>query len=174
MNTSARGSHGRELRQPGPVFSARRMELGVAAGFLLLSLVVVVDSIRMGRGWGADGPEAGFYPFYVALLLGAAALSILAREWRRRSEHSFVGAGQLRRVLWVLLPSAAYVALLSFVGIYVASALFLLGFMRVQGKYGWSRALPIGLGVPLALFLLFEIAFRLPLPKGPLESWLGY
>ena len=174
MNTSARGSLGAQPPQPEPVLSARRMELGVAAGFLLLSAVVVADSIRIGRGWGADGPEAGFYPFYVALLLGAAALSIVAREWRSRSELSFVGAGELRRVLWVLLPSAAYVALLSFIGIYVASALFLVGFMRAQGKYGWSRALPIGLGVPLALFLLFELAFGLPLPKGPLESWLGY
>lgn len=174
MNTSARGNLGAQPPPPEPVLSARRMELGVAAGFLLLSVVVAADSIRIGRGWGADGPEAGFYPFYVALLLGAAALSIFAREWRSRSEQSFVRARELRRVLWVLLPSAAYVALLSLIGIYVASALFLVGFMRVQGKYGWSRALPIGLGVPFALFLLFEIGFGLPLPKGPLESWLGY
>jgi hypothetical protein len=172
MNTSARGSVGAE--QPQRLLSARRMELGVAAGFLLLSSVVVADSIRVGRGWGADGPEPGFYPFYVALLLGAAALSVWLREWRSRSEQSFVGASELRRVLWVLLPSAAYVGALSFIGIYVASALFLAGFMRVQGKYGWSRALPIGLGVTLALFFLFERAFGLPLPKGPLENWLGY
>jgi hypothetical protein len=174
MDTSTRGGLGGEHTQPEHGLSARRMELGVAAGFLLLSLVVIADSMRIGRGWGADGPEAGFYPFYVALLLGAAALSILMRNWRSRSQESFVEPSELRRVLWVLLPAAAYVALLSFIGIYVASALFLAGFMRVQGRYGWSRALPIGLGVPLALFLLFEIAFGLPLPKGPLESWLGY
>jgi hypothetical protein len=172
METSA--GLGGEKTQPERGLSARRMELGVASGFLLLSLIVIADSIRIGRGWGADGPEAGFYPFYVALLLGAAALSILVREWRNASQQSFVQPRELRRVLWVLLPSAAYVALLPFSGIYVASALFLVGFMRVQGKYGWSRALPIGLGVPLALFCLFEIAFGLPLPKGPLESWLGY
>ena len=174
MDTSARGSLGGEPPQRARVLSARGMELGVAVGLLLLSLVVVADSIRIGRGWGADGPEAGLYPFYVALLLGAAALSILVREWRSRSEQSFVGASELRRVLWVLLPSMASVGALSFVGIYLASALFLVGFMRMQGKYGWSRALPIGLGVPLALFFLFELAFGLPLPKGPLESWLGY
>ena len=152
----------------------RGMELGVASGFLVLSVAVVADSVRIGRGWGADGPEAGFYPFYVALALGTAALFILAREWRNRSPQAFVGATELRRVLWVLLPSAVYVALLSLIGLYVASALFLVGFMRLQGKYRWSRALPIGLGVPVALFLLFERAFGLPLPKGPLESWLGY
>jgi putative tricarboxylic transport membrane protein len=174
MNTSARGSLAGDQARSEPVLSARRVELGVASGLLLLSMVVVADSIRIGHGWGADGPEAGFYPFYVALLLGAAALSVWVREWRRRSEQSFVGASELRRVLWVLLPSIAYAGTLSLIGIYVASALFLVGFMRVQGKYGWSRALPIGLGVPLALFFLFEIGFGLPLPKGPLESWLGY
>src|SRR5262245_35198332 len=143
MTTSARGGLGGENAQPEHGLSARRMELGVASGFLLLSLVVVADSMRVGRGWGADGPEAGFYPFYVALLLGAAALSILIREWRSHSERSFVGSSELRRVLWVLLPSAAYVGTLPFIGIYVASALFLVGFMRIQGKYAWSRALPI-------------------------------
>lgn len=153
---------------------ARRMEMAVAAGFLALSAAVVVDSVRVGRGWGSDGPEAGFYPFYVALLLGAAAGSILLREWRTSSDELFVGSLELRRMFSVLLPSAAYVALILGVGIYVASAVFLIGFMRLQGKYGWSRALPLGLGVPLAMFLLFERGFGLPLPKGPLEGWLGY
>jgi len=153
---------------------ARRMEIGVAAGFLVLSAAVIIDSVRVGRGWGSEGPEAGFYPFYVALLLGTAAASILLREWRSSSERLFVGSLELRRMLSVLLPSAAYVALILGVGIYVASAVFLIGFMRWQGKYGWSRALPLGLGVPLAMFLLFEVGFGLPLPKGPLEAWLGY
>jgi putative tricarboxylic transport membrane protein len=154
--------------------TARRMEMAVALGFLALSAAVIIDSIRVGRGWGSDGPEAGFYPFYVALLLGAAAAAILLREWRSSSAERFVGSLELRRMLSVLLPSAAYVALLFGLGIYVSSAVFLIGFMRLQGKYGWSRALPLGLGVPIAMFLLFELGFGLPLPKGPLEGWLGY
>ncbi|MEO8180126.1 MAG: tripartite tricarboxylate transporter TctB family protein [Deltaproteobacteria bacterium] len=154
--------------------AARRMEIVVAAGFLALSAAVIVDSLRVGFGWGSDGPEAGFYPFYVALLLGAAAASILLREWRSSSDRLFAGSLELRRMFSVLLPSAAYVALLFAVGIYVSSAVFLIGFMRLQGRYGWSRALPLGVGVPLAMFLLFELGFGLPLPKGPLEGWLGY
>jgi putative tricarboxylic transport membrane protein len=153
---------------------ARRVEMTVAGAFLVLSALVVVDSVRIGHGWGSDGPEAGFYPFYVALLLGGAASSILVREWRASSERLFVGAEELRRVLWVLLPCVAYVALLLALGIYVASALFLAGFMRWQGKYSWPRALPLAVGVPLAMFALFEHGFGLPLPKGPLESWFGY
>jgi putative tricarboxylic transport membrane protein len=150
------------------------MEMAVAFGFMALSGAVIFDSIRVGRGWGSDGPEAGFYPFYVALLLGAAAAAILLREWRSSSDRHFVGPLELRRMLSVLLPSAAYVTLIFALGIYVASAVFLIGFMRLQGKYAWSRALPLGLGVPIAMFLLFELGFGLPLPKGPLEGWLGY
>src|SRR3954464_14260582 len=106
--------------------TARRMEMAVALGFLALSTAVIVDSVRVGRGWGSDGPEAGFYPFYVALLLGTAAASILFREWRSSSDQLFVGSLELRRMLCVLLPSAAYVALILGVGIYVASAVFLI------------------------------------------------
>jgi hypothetical protein len=150
------------------------VEIAVAAGFVALALLVMADSIRVGRGWGSDGPEAGFYPFYVALALGAAATSILVRHWRLASSKRFATSLELRRVLSVLVPTALYVGLLLLVGLYVSSAVFLAGFMRVQGKYPWSKALALGIGVPIAMFLLFEKGFGLPLPKGPLENWLGY
>lgn len=150
------------------------MEIAVAAGFVALAVLVMADSIRVGRGWGSDGPEAGFYPFYVALALGVAAASILVRHWRLASSERFVGPTQLRRVLSVLVPTALYVGLLLLVGLYVSSAAFIAGFMRLQGKYAWPKALGLGIGVPIAMFLLFEKGFGLPLPKGPLENWLGY
>ena len=150
------------------------MEIAVAAGFVALSLLVMADSIRVGRGWGSDGPEAGFYPFYVALALGISAASIVVRHWRLVSTERFVAAPELRRVLAVLVPTALYVGFLLLVGLYVSSAVFLAGFMRLQGKYAWPKALGLGIGVPIALFLLFERGFGLPLPKGPLENWLGY
>lgn len=153
---------------------ARPVEIAVATGFVALALLVMADSIRVGRGWSSDGPEPGFYPFYVALALGIAAASIAVQHWRRASSELFVAAPQLRRVLWVFVPTALYVGLLLLVGLYVSSAVFLAGFMRLQGKYAWPKALGLGIGVPIALFLLFERGFGLPLPKGPLENWLGY
>lgn len=158
----------------GRGIGTRRIEIAVAGGFVLLAAAVIIDSVRIGHGWGADGPEAGFYPFYVALLLGAAASAIVVREWRSVTPHLFAGSAELRRVLSVLLPALLYVVTLLWLGLYVSSALFLLGFMRLQGKYPWSRALLLALGVPLVMFAAFERGFGLPLPKGPLESWLGY
>jgi putative tricarboxylic transport membrane protein len=43
-----------------------------------------------------------------------------------------------------------------------------------QGKYNLPAALGVSLGVPIAMFLMFEIWFLVPLPKGPLEHLLGY
>ena len=53
-------------------------------------------------------------------------------------------------------------------------ALFITFFMWWLGKYRLVRAIPVGVAVPIILFWLFEIAFLIPLPKGPLEEALGY
>jgi hypothetical protein len=55
-----------------------------------------------------------------------------------------------------------------------ASALLIAAFMIWLGKYRWILAIPIAIAVPLLTFMLFEIWFLVPLPKGPLENFLGY
>jgi hypothetical protein len=74
----------------------------------------------------------------------------------------------------MLLPTIAYVVLIRLIGIYVASALYIGAFMVWQGKFRWLPAIAISVAVPVALFLLFEVWFLIPLPKGPVESWFGY
>ena len=59
-------------------------------------------------------------------------------------------------------------------GIYVASTLFIAYFMLRLGGYSVVKTLPVALGVSLAFFLIFEIWFKVPLPKGPLETFLGF
>jgi putative tricarboxylic transport membrane protein len=169
--------------------SKRALEMGTAAALLVAGVLVVLDSLRVGQGWDSNGPKAGFYPFYVGLILSGCALWLLLRELLASSFAAssaaassaaavpparFASKLELERVLSVLIPATAYVALIFPLGIYVASALFLVGFMRWQGKYGVLPALTIGLAVPLALFCVFELWFKLPLPKGPLENLIGY
>ena len=33
--------------------------------------------------------------------------------------------------------------------------------------------LPIAIGVPVVVYIVFERWFLMPLPKGPIEDWLG-
>ena len=86
----------------------------------------------------------------------------------------FVSRGKLRLVLSVFIPSMIYVAATYFIGIYVASALFIGAFMYWHGRFPWTKIVPVSLLVPVAVFLLFEVWFLVPLPKGPLETLIGY
>ena len=155
-------------------------EIVVAVLFLLAGALVVYDSVRLGWKWAEDGPEAGYFPFYIGMLVCASALINLAaavrtagEETRTAGEETFVEAGQLKLVLSVLVPSAIYVALIGWLGIYVASILFVAFFMRWLGKYEWWKLAAVSIGNSVCFFLVFEIWFKIPLPKGPLEALLG-
>ena len=169
--------------------STRTMEIAVALVLLAVGAVVVVDSYRLGARWGDDGPQSGYFPFYIGLLLCISSLGTLAHvfftEWRRADQFrgaiaerasQFVEWGQLRLVVSVLVPAVVYVLGVQLIGIYVASAIYITLFMRWLGNYRWPKSLAVGVIVSASIFVLFEIWFKVPLYKGawnPL-AWLGY
>lgn len=155
--------------------STRAVEIGVAAVILIFGLVVAVDSYRLGARWGDDGPQPGYFPFYVGLLICISSAGVLWRALRSPAlaDESFVSRGELKKVLTVLVPSIVYVGLVAYLGFYVASTLFIAYFMRQLGEYSWIMVVLISVGVNVAFFLTFEIWFSVPLPKGPLEAALG-
>ncbi len=155
--------------------SVRAVEIGVAAVIFLLGAVVVFDSYRLGAKWGGDGPQAGYFPFYVGLLICASGAAILVRALRNPAfaAASFVSREELKKILTVLVPTVVYVALIASLGFYLASTLYIAYFMWYLGKYPWIKIAPVSIGVSVAFFLIFEIWFSVPLPKGPLEAALG-
>jgi hypothetical protein len=170
MHEEQRGDHGR------PLASTRAVDIAVALLLLAVSAVFIFDSTRLGFNWReGEGPAPGYYPFYVAAILAIASLVNLFAALRGQgASQIFVAARPFGRVLAVLVPSIVFVALIQYIGIYVASAVFILAFMVAVGRENPLKALGIGLVVPIALFLVFERWFLVPLPKGPLEAWLGY
>jgi len=179
---------------PG-VISIRTMEIVVAIALLIVSAIVINDSLRLGAGWAEnEGPRAGYFPFYVGLILAAASLVTLVRtvitgmqERRERAESGgrrthdedldsapFVTRDAFRRVLLVLVPVVVFIFAVMYAGIYVSSALYITCFMMYFGRYKPLTGLAVGVGVALALFLMFEVWFLVPLPKGPLEEFFGY
>jgi len=156
--------------------SAKTMEIVVALLTLALGLVVIYDSRRVGAGWAEDGPQAGYFPFYIGVILCIASVWTL---WRtvfsgKAAAGVFVSHKKLRLVLSVFIPAVVYVAATYFIGIYVASAVFIGAFMYWHGRFAWTRIVPVSLSVPVSMFLLFEVWFLVPLPKGPLEALIGY
>ncbi|HUI99093.1 MAG TPA: tripartite tricarboxylate transporter TctB family protein [Usitatibacter sp.] len=163
------------------VGSVRTWELVVALLFLIFGSVVMGDSWHIGARWGEDGPQAGYFPFYVGLLIVISAIAILVAAVRMPSEEArepFVRWGQLKMVLVVFIPTIIYVFLIDnpwySLGIYEPSVLFMAVFMRYLGKYRWHTIALVSIGVMVLFFLMFEIWFQVPLPKGPIEAALGY
>jgi hypothetical protein len=76
----------------------------------------------------------------------------------------------------VLVPATVYVLAVTFLGLYVASALYIALFMIVLGKYSWVKSVPIALAVNTLFFFMFEVWFKVPLFKGSLDPlrFLGY
>jgi hypothetical protein len=147
-----------------------------AAIVFAIGVVMMVDNHRIGSSWAADGPESGYFPFHIGLILclagaGVAAMSLFGK---RRNRLIFVTWDRFRQVLMVLVPTIVYVLVIQFAGIYVASTLFIAAFMRILGKISWLKTILVSVGVTVLLFWMFEIQFMVPLPKGPLEDMLGY
>ena len=154
--------------------SQRGVESGVAIAIAVFALIVIYGSIQAGIGWGVEGPKAGFFPFYVGIVILISSVVNLYQAWIGPRSELFAEWGQLRQVLWVAIPTAIYVGIIPWIGIYVSSALLVAFFMRRLGNYGWAPIAAIAIGVPLAAFLVFERWFLVPLPKGPLEAFLGF
>jgi hypothetical protein len=154
--------------------SQRGVESGVAIATAVFALIVIYGSIQAGIGWGDEGPKAGFFPFYVGLtILIASVVNLVQARGVPRSDL-FAEWGQLRQVLWVVIPTAIYVGIIPWIGIYVSSMLLVAFFMRRLGGYGWALIAAIAVGVPLVVFVVFERWFLVPLPKGPIEAFLGF
>jgi hypothetical protein len=152
------------------------MDVVVAALILALGALVVYESNRLGSGWDENGPQAGYFPFYIGLLICICSAVVFVQSFvkLRTDRRVFVRLDQFKQVLVILLPSAAYVLGVQLIGIYVPSAVFIGLFMKFVGKYRWLRSTAVGLGVSVSAFMLFEIWFKIPLPKGPLERLIGF
>lgn len=151
------------------------MELVVSGLIVAFGALVIYDSIRLGNRWVEDGPQAGYFPFYLGLILCISAGITFVKNVlsSAAASEAFVSRGQLKLVLSVLIPTIIYASLIKPMGIYVASVLFIGWFMRALGKYSWAKVVAISLGVTVTFFAVFEFWFKVPLPKGPLEALLG-
>lgn len=158
--------------------SNRTMDIVVALLLLVVSAIVIYDSTRLGFSWlENEGPASGYFPFYIAVILAFSSVMNLIRAVMAHGgmgSESFVSKPAFMRVLAVLIPSFIFVAVIQLLGLYVAAAIFITAFMLILGRESIYRALFVGITVPIFLFVLFEIWFLVPLPKGPVENFLGY
>lgn len=164
--------HTKQAGGTGP--SHRKVEIGFAVFMGFMGALSVYGALKVGIGWGVEGPKAGFFPFYVGLIVVLGSAINLLSAIRMPEKGVFAEWPQIRQVISVVLPTTVYVLVIPFLGIYVSSAILIAAFMKHFGRYSWLFSIAISVLVPIAIFVLFEIYFLVPLPKGPLENYLGY
>ena len=169
---------------PTPAGSPRwprtaRVDTVVAAILFVFGAVVVVEARRLGAGWTSDGPGAGYFPFYIGLIICISALGVI---WQARAaQDPRRGAFRRPRADWAACcrcccrPRSTCSAIW-LLGIYVASALYIALFMIVLGKYPAVKSVVLAVIVNAVFFMMFEVWFKVPLYKGMLEPlrFLGY
>jgi hypothetical protein len=156
----------------------RTVEIVVAVLIFVLGAVVVQGSRALGSGWTSDGPGAGYFPFYIGLILCGAALGVVFQAVVAKDKNGdvFVDSTQLKQVMAMFLPALVYVGAVQFLGLYVASAIYIALFMIILGKFSAIKSVITALVVTVLFFMMFEVWFKVPLFKGKLEplGFLGY
>jgi Tripartite tricarboxylate transporter TctB family len=154
------------------------IEAIVAFCIVVLGAVVIQGSWKLGSGWTSDGPGSGYFPFYIGIILCISGAGTLyqALLGKNKNTEVFVDSEQLKRVLSVLLPALVYVLAVQFVGIYVASVIYIALFMIILGKFSPVKSTITSLIVIVLFFIMFEVWFKVPLFKGQFDplSFLGY
>jgi hypothetical protein len=163
-----------------PVVGTRSVDIVVSLLILGLAVLLGWDSWRIGMSWADDGPQAGYFPFYLAVLMGAASVYGLVRAVMARAaqdtvqDDAFVLRDQFGRVMQVFVPTLLFCIVTQFLGLYVASFVLIAGFMWWIGRISWWVSVLTAFLFTAAMFVTFEIAFDVIMPKGPLEAWWGF
>lgn len=157
------------------VVSTRTIEIAVSVVLLALAFTLGYDNWRTGISWDSTGPEPGYFPFYLSVILAGGSLYglIAALASRNHASDTFVTHAQARRVLAVFVPTLLFCLLTQFLGLYVASFLLIASFMRAVGKIAVWKSLLTAFVFTAVMFVTFDVAFDVIMPKGPLEAVLG-
>ena len=158
------------------VVGQRTVETVTLALVLAFALTMAWDNWRTGISWESTGPQAGYFPFYVSMILAGACIFGLVTEIMKHAQpgEPFVRRNQFKRVLQVFVPTLLFVPVTQWLGLYVASFALIAGFMIWVGKIKAWKAVLTGYLFSALMFVVFEVAFDVIMPKGPLERLFGY
>ena len=148
----------------------RKAEISAALLLLSIGIITLVDSVRLGFGWGMSGPESGFFPFYLGL--GQVICSVLVlrnvivKYKKEGAGKRLMPEGALKPILWILVPATVMIVITEFVGLHIAAAIYLAFYMRASEKVGWITVILVSVLVPAGLYIAFDKLFLVPLPQG--------
>jgi Tripartite tricarboxylate transporter TctB family len=155
------------------MITRRQLEIVTGALTGAFAIAVIISSVEVGSGWSSAGVQSGTFPLLAGILILGGSLVNIARAFVDPPALALHGA-ELRRVGLLFLPALAFVAAIPLVGLYVASACYLLWTLSVQHRMPYWRSGLIVLATMATLYGLFERTFEVVLPHGWLGTALGF
>jgi putative tricarboxylic transport membrane protein len=141
-----------------------------ASILLFLFAFFIASEARKLPYWTGTAPGPGFLPFWLGVLLAAAAALLFARTFaatRPRVPSGLPDRHSAMRLVTVVGLSAAAAALSLVIGLVLAIGVFMvatLAYLRPgRARANWM----IALLTPVAVWLLFVRWLAVPLPAGP-------
>ena len=148
----------------------RTADIAVSVILMAIGFVVAYDAVRLGAGWGLEGPKAGFFPILMSTLVVGGCIIIIRQAVTGKSsvkgEKRFVPPGGLKPVLTVCIPAIGMVLLTEVVGLYIAAMIYLAAYIRLVGGFRWQTVLLVSIPIPLIFYAVFEKIFLIPMPMG--------
>ncbi len=153
----------------------RLAELVMAIVMAVLSIYLMWKSAELPIGWiENEGPGGGAWPFWLATIMLICCVLTLWRWLRRRtpasrSTEAYLDSYGVKMFLLVAGSLTVTIGLIHVIGVYFASPLFLLFYLRILGRHLWTTTIAITVATPVATFFFFDVALRIVLPKGYTE-----
>lgn len=145
--------------------TTRSVDAAASLVFLALAAGVAFEGVRLGAGWDQRGPEPGFFPFWLAILMGfGAAASFLQALRSRRTTPFFETRQEVADLLRAGAPLAAAVIAIPWLGLYVTTFVYVWLFAWWYGEFRWWTALLSGLGFAAATYFTLTKGMRISMP----------
>jgi hypothetical protein len=151
-------------------------ELGTAVATAAVGLVTLVGAIEFGIGWSTSGPEPGAFPFYIGIMIVLASLATMVKTVMQRAtiaDRALLDRDRLKRIGAYFALMAGFVLVAVFLGLYVATVVYVVAAIWWQGGYRIWVGPACGISAALFFYVVLEKAFQVPLLKGPLEAAFG-
>jgi len=143
-----------------------------AAVFMFLSVLIIIECFRLGFGWEEmAGPQAGFVPFYLALLMFGCSGFIFYLGWKsekKEGDNFFINKEGMMEAIKIAAATLLFTVILVYAGCYFAMLIFSPIFVRWLGKHSWPTVILFTLGITLAIYFGMEVGLKIPLPRSPL------
>lgn len=149
----------------------------IALGLMALSAYFMWHAAELPIGWNdamTGGPGGGAFPFWLSAIMLLASFAILIRSLREGPAEDgprFFDSVMLPSVIKVTTALVVTVALIPYVGAYVAIPIFVFWYVKIYGGHGWFLSLSLAIGIPIFLFFFFEATLKILLPKGITEPY---